>query len=96
MRTTAALFQQRSLAAILSLGRDGRFDTASKPCTDPARPPARAATDFTSVFITWVTGHVTETLPDIPYTLTSVYNVNPLNKSAPGAVSTHCRNLVLV
>ncbi len=45
-----------------------------------------AATDFTSVSITWVTGHVTETLPDIPYTATSVYNVNPLNVSKPSAV----------
>ena len=94
MRTTAALFQQQSLAAILTWGVT--VVLIQQACTDPARPPARAATDFTSVFITWVTGHVTETLPDIPYTLTSVYNVNPLNKSAPGAVSTHCRNLVLV
>ena len=46
----------------------------------------RAATDFTSVSITWVTGHVTETLPDLPYTATSVYNVNPLNVSKPSAV----------
>ncbi len=38
------------------------------------------------MFITWVTGHVTETLPDIPYTATSVYNVNPLNVSKPSTV----------
>ena len=63
-------------------------------CPDPycvSRP--RAVTDFTSVFITWVTGHVTETLPDIPYTATSVYNVNPLNKSAPG-VALSCSMII--
>ena len=35
------------------------------------------------MYIVWLTGHVTETLPDLPYT-TNPYNVNPLNKSAPG------------
>ena len=51
---------------------------------EPHLLACRAGTDFTSVFIVWATGHVTETLPDLPYT-TNPYNTNPLNKSAPGA-----------
>ena len=51
--------------------------------TDCARA-LRAAHDLTSFFIVWATGHVTETELDLPYT-TNPYNVNPLNKSAPGA-----------
>ena len=46
-----------------------------------------ADTVFTSMFIVWVTGHVTEILPDLPYT-TNPYNINPLNESAPGASCT--------
>ena len=43
-----------------------------------------AAQDLSSFYIVWATGHVTETLPDLP-TTTNPYNVNPLNKSQPGA-----------
>ncbi len=42
------------------------------------------------MFIVWATGHVTETMPDVPYTAMP-YNINPLNKSAPGASATCCR-----
>ncbi len=45
-----------------------------------------AAQDLSSFYIVWATGHVTEASPDLP-TTTNPYNVNPLNKSAPGAVS---------
>ena len=43
-----------------------------------------AGTDFTSLFIVWATGHITETLPDIPYKV-KVYSSDFANKSQPGA-----------
>ena len=52
--------------------------------TSTSVPPC-AAQDLSSFYIVWATGHVTETLPDLP-TTTNPYNVNPLNKSAPGAL----------
>ena len=98
---TADDLQWASRSAIAAHGRlriARHRRTAQSACaishySDPngvLRP--RAATDFTSVFITWVTGHVTETLPDIPYTATSVYNINPLNMSAPGVPLKSCRD----
>ena len=44
----------------------------------------RAGQDFTSLFVVWATGHITETLPDIPYKI-KVYSSNFANASKPGA-----------
>jgi len=52
--------------------------------------PPCAAQDLSSFYIVWATGHVTEASPDLP-TTTNPYNVNPLNKSAPGALLYCCR-----
>ena len=43
----------------------------------------RAGKDFTSLFLVWATGHITETLPDIPYKV-KVYSSNFANASKPG------------
>jgi hypothetical protein len=48
-------------------------------CSSP-----RAGKDFTSLYVVWATGHITETLPDIPYKV-KVYSSSFANKSQPGA-----------
>ncbi len=48
----------------------------------------RAGKDFTSLFLVWATGHITETLADIPYKV-KVYSSNFANASKPGGPHAH-------
>jgi hypothetical protein len=49
---------------------------------------ACAGKDFTSLFVVWATGHVTETLVDFPYKV-RVYSSDFANASKPGAELVH-------
>ena len=51
---------------------------------EPSFSALHAGKDFKSLFVVWATGHITETLPDIPYTV-KVYSSDFANASKPGA-----------